>query len=358
MWAGAALGVAGVVLGTVYNLFVPDMEASDRWLWLLAGIFFAALLGVTVAAALGLSARDRWGPSAGWTSVALLGVSIIGAPIAAAVGWGLSQAKGQLVADYPRAGGGTRLAGGGAACLLALIVISGTAAWGASHPYSTTGPTATTPTPCTILQPDTAITPDAVGTECTFKFKSSLSQIECRTVGTSLPAGFSQYSYDFNKKAAGGGAAVTVDSSGCHLTAPANLIEEQLRTGDLASGDVLAVADFVAPNAKFDLGVASGCDPTGCLSGDLFTVDNTVGAFDDDTKFPAQKGSPLSGTNRLVLVIQGKQIRVWFNGDLMATQTAGRIHESGFSAVYLENFATSGAVSVDVLRFAVYRLQS
>ena len=104
LWAGVALGLIGVIVGAVYNLFVPDMADGDRWLWLAVGIVFAAVMSTSLAAALGLAARDRWGPSMGWTSVALLGLSIIGAPLAAAAGWGLSQAKGRLVADQARGG--------------------------------------------------------------------------------------------------------------------------------------------------------------------------------------------------------------------------------------------------------------
>jgi hypothetical protein len=270
----------------------------------------------------------------------------------------MSQAKGRLVEDQPGGGGAIRLSGAAATGLLMLLLVGGTAAWGSANPYVVSNPNGnTTPTACTILQPDTAINPSSVGTQCSFKFKSAMNQLDCRSAGTSLPSGFSTYSYDFDKKAVGGGASVTVDSAGCHMTAPANRIEGEVLTGDLAPGDALVVADFMPTTSKFDLGIAYGCDTTGCVSGDLFTVDDTVGAWDDATKFPTQKATPISGINRLLLAIQGKEIRVWFNGTLIATQTAGRVHDAGSSSIYLENFESGGPVTVDVLRFAVYRLQ-
>src|SRR5205807_4037428 len=142
----AALGFIGVIVGAVYNLFVPDMADGDRWLWLAVGIVFALVMSTSLAAALGLAARDRWGPSLGWTSVALLGLSIIGAPLAAAAGWGPSQAKGRLVADQAR-GGGIRLAGAGTAGVLMLMVVTGTSASGRPPPYVPTHSTATPPPP-------------------------------------------------------------------------------------------------------------------------------------------------------------------------------------------------------------------
>ena len=360
LWAGAALGFIGVIVGAVYNLFVPDMADGDRWLWLAVGIVFALVMSTSLAAALGLAARDRWGPSLGWTSVALLGLSIIGAPLAAAAGWGLSQAKGRLVADQAR-GGGIRLAGAGTAGVLMLMVVSGTSAWGWSHPYVTTNSNGntTTPTACTILQPDTAITPDAFGSECTFKFKSSVLQLECRSVGTSLPSTLGAGSYDFNKSAEGGGGTVPVDSGGCHMTSPAKRVEAYMRSASkLDPGDSILLMDFVPGAAKFDLGLAYGCDGSGCVAGDVFTVDKTVGAWDDNSQFPTQPASLATGTNRLMMAVQGKQVRVWFNGTLLSTQTAGRVHGAGTYEVYMENFAASGSVAVTVLRFAVFRLQS
>jgi serine/threonine protein kinase len=362
LWAGFGLGLIGLIAAVFWDLTVPDMSDGDRWWWLVIGFVSVAAMFVSIAAALGLGARDRWGPPFGWASVAVLGLSIIGSPLAAAVGWGLSQAKGTLVANPSKPGGGIRLGAAGGVGVLMLMLATGAAAWGWSHPYTTTAANIVTPSPtapvaCTILKPDTAITPAAVGSNCGFTVKSTELQLDCKNSGTALPNTLSIESYDFNKSASGGGGAISVDSAGCHMTAPSKRIETYMASrAKIDPGDAMLVADFAPGVLKFDLGLGYGCDDTGCVAADLYTVDNSVGAWDDSTQFPTQPETPTSGVNRLMMVVQSKQIRVWFNGKLIATQTAGRVHPAGTYRLYMENWETSGPIALLVSQFAVYRL--
>src|SRR5205823_314361 len=130
-----------------------ELQTSDRVFWLLVGIAGALATSLCLAAVLGLGARDRWGPAMAWTSVAVLAITVIGAPLAAAVGWGLSQAKGQLVDAQPRPGSGMRLGSAGIAAALTLLIASSASVWGWTHSDAGGSDSTSNATPCTVLQP-------------------------------------------------------------------------------------------------------------------------------------------------------------------------------------------------------------
>jgi serine/threonine protein kinase len=361
LWVGVALGIAVIITAAVYDLGGTEMSTSDRVSWLLTGIAGALATSICLAAVLGLRARDRWAPAMGWTSVAMLAITVIGAPLAAAVGWGLSQAKGQLVAEQPRPGSAMRLGSAAIIGVVTLIVVSSTSAWGWTHPFTSanTNPTASTSpasTPCTILQPETQIAPSAVGTDCGFKVASTVIQLDCRTV-SSLPATVQSGSLDIDKSQLGGGAAVAVSSDGCHLSSPAYNIEAYIESATKeAAGPLLLVADFTPPSLQGDVGFLFACDDTGCSDADLDTANNSIYVFEDNKRLVSQQVKPFVGTNRLMVVAQGQQLKVWFNGSLVATEAISRVHAAGNYDWFLVNYDKTHPVDSVLTQMGIYRL--
>jgi hypothetical protein len=359
LWAGVALGVLGLIFAIVYALFVADMSDSDRWIWLLVGVLSVIAFASSLAALLGLGARDRWGPMMGWASVATLALTIIGSPLAAGVGWGLAQAsKGQLVAEQPRPGGAMRLGGAATAGVLLLLTMSIATAWGWTHPFTSGTPVSnTTPTQCTILQADTPMTPSAVGSDCGFHVTSTLVQTDCRTI-TNLPSTLTAGSLDADTGVDGGGGTFKPDSAGCHMVAPAYHIEEYVvSNATLAPGDTLMVADFGLPSIGGNFGFLYACDHSpGCIEASFHLSNNTIYVFDDSTQLIGQVVSPGVGTNRLMMAVQGKQVKVWINGQLVATETAPRTHAAGNYYMFMESATKTASVEVIATQYAVYRI--
>ena len=120
----------------------------------------------------------------------------------------------------------------------------------------------------------------------------------------------------------------------------------------------MMLADFVPtqPAKKFDFSFFYSCDTTGCIDADIYTPDNTVNVYDDAKLLGSQHVDLRAGTNRLMMVMHDKEVRVWVNGTLMTTQTALRAHTGGKYWLAFESRDTTGSVGVDLLNFAVFRL--
>jgi serine/threonine protein kinase len=357
LWVGVAFGIATIITAAVVEVGGSGLQTSDRVFWLLAGIAGALATSLCIAAVLGLGARDRWGPAMAWTSVAVLAITVIGAPLAAAVGWGLSQAKGQLVDTQPRPGSGMRLGSAGIAAVLTLLIASSASAWGWTHASNTggTGPTGNN-TPCAVLQPGAQLAQSAVGSQCPgFAVASTAFQLDCRTIA-SLPNSLDQGSYDLTKGADGGGATIAVRTDGCHFDAPAYNIEGYIKSASmLDAGPLLLVADFVPPSAAGDVGFLFGCDGH-CVDADLDTENNKVYLFEDGKQLVEQQVQPLNGTNRLVAVYQGQKVRVWLNGSLVTTETITRVHAAGNYYWFHVSYDKSKPVDSLLIQMAIYKL--
>ncbi len=317
LWVG--VGVAAIVaLVAIAAPFNASMGDSTRWVWIALGVLAAVGTGAALASVLvmGRSGSDR----------------------------------------------GMRLGSGAVAGALLLLLLAGTNAYGfiqkGSNPSPQQSPTATA---CDVLTADKPLTPQAIGTSCaTFAYKSTLVQLDCRSV-SALPGPIEATSYDNNVSASGGGGTFSMDSAGCHFNMPAHLVEEDLSTtSKVDPSAVLLVADFIPPTTpNIDIGMSYGCDDTGCVSTDLYTVDSSVYIGEDsNSKLVSQQVNAKEGTNRLVLVIQGEKIRGWFNGSPIATQTGGRTHGQGYYGFWVTNYDKTQAVSAVLLRFAAYRLVS
>ena len=356
LWVSVAFGIATMITAAVIEIGGSGLQTSDRVFWLLAGIAGALATSLCLAAVLGLGARDRWGPAMAWTSVAVLAITVIGAPLAAAVGWGLSQAKGQLVDAQPRPGSAMRLGSAGIAAVLTLLVASSTSAWGWTHSNAGGSNPTVSATPCKVLQPGTQLTEGAVGTQCPgFSVASAAFQLDCRTIA-SLPGSLDQGSYDLNKNADGGGATVAVRTDGCHFDAPAYNVEGYIKSASTVdAGPLLLVADFVPPSAAGDVGFLWGCDGH-CVDADLDTENNKVYLFEDGNKLVEQQVQPLAGTNRLVVVYQGQKVRVWLNGTLVTTETITRVHGAGNYYWFHISYDKSRPVDSLLIQMAVYKL--
>ncbi|HET7467449.1 MAG TPA: serine/threonine-protein kinase [Candidatus Dormibacteraeota bacterium] len=358
LWVGVALGIAGIMTAAVVEIGGSGLQTSDRVVWLLIGIASALVTSLSLGAALGLRARDRWAPAMAWTSVAALAITVIGAPLAGAVGWGLSQAKGQLVDAQQRPGSGMRLGSVGAAAALTLLIASSTAVWGWTHPFggSQTGET-TSSTECTILRAGTPIAPSAVGSDCGYSVASTALQLDCRTIAN-LPATLTTGSLDLDKGTNGAGGTVNIRTDGCHLESPAFNIETYLRSSStLAAGPLLLVADFVPPTLG-DVGFLFGCDGTGCVDADFDTSEHSVYVFEDTKQLVSQGANGVSGTNRLLVVAQGQQVRVWLNGSLVATEDLKRTHGAGNYDWFLVDYDKSNTASSPLVQMGVYKLAS
>src|SRR5439155_13247542 len=173
LWVGVALGAIGVVAAVVAQ-FNASMDDTARWLWVAFGVVAAIATALSLGAALGLSARDRWAPTMGWSSVAALVLTVVGLPVAAAVGLGLMRAPaGSLVAPQAKPGGGMRIGGAAIAGALLLLVLMGATVAGFNQKGATpVAHVAPTPTACNVLKVGTPITPQGIGTSCGFAYKS------------------------------------------------------------------------------------------------------------------------------------------------------------------------------------------
>jgi hypothetical protein len=296
----------------------------------------------------------------GWASVAALGITIVGAPLAAAVGWGLAQApRTQLVADQPRRGGGTRLLVGSLTGALLLMAMSGATAWGWTHPFNP-GTTSSNNRPlvaCNIIKPDAAIDTSSVGTDCGFSLGAPVVQLDCKGV-TAPPAPIHAVSHDDDAGNYGGKATLSIDSAGCQLSSPTYHVDARLEsTANLDKGDTLLVADFLPPQTgAFSDGFLYACDNTGCVDVFLYMPDSDIYVYDDSNQLLLQHVTTRVGTNRLVIAAQGLKLRVWFNGDLIGTETVGRAHDAGTYCFYMESDDKTAAVNTNLLKMALYRL--
>jgi serine/threonine-protein kinase len=360
MWIGIVVGILGVIWSVVQNLGAGSMTSPQRWTFLALGIFSAIAAAATIAALVGLTARDSWGPTAAWVSVISFALSIIGAPIAAAIGWGLAQApRNQMVANERRPGGGLRAGGAALAGALMLVLVSSTAAWGWSQTSGRTSNPAATPSPtaCAIAQPGSPITAGAAGGLCGFSLGSRVVLLDCRTA-TATPAALKTASYDFSKNVDGGGGTLVMDGQGCHMTSPAYKVEISLGSVDtLVAGDLMMIADLVPaqPVKKFDF-TFYYCDTKGCIDADIYTPDNTVNVYEDTKLLGSQHIELRALTNRLMMSLHHKEIRIWLNGHLVTTQSAARDRTSGKYWLALESRDTTSSVRVDLLNFAVFKL--
>ena len=166
-------------------------------------------------------------------------------------------------------------------------------------------------------------------------------------------------SYDYAKKAFGGGGTFVPGNAACQMTAPANKVEMRLNSVDsLPAGDLLMIADLelTQPVQLADVGFKFACDES-CLYADIWTPDSTLEIWDGATSLVSQHVDPRAGTNRLMMAMHQKEIRVWLNGQLVATQSAVRLHGAGTYELYMENLNTTGSsVHMNLLQFAVYHL--
>ena len=356
LWVGVAFGVATIITAAILEIGGSGLQTSDRVFWLLVGIAGALATSLCLAAVLGLGARDRWGPAMAWTSVAILAITVVGAPLAAAVGWGLSQAKGQLVDPQPRPRSGMRLGSAGIAALLTLLIASSTSVWGWTH-ANTGSPTVATTTPCTVLQPGTALTENSVGSECPdLEVASTAFQIDCRNIAT-LPDSLDQGSYDLTKKADGGGATIAVRTDGCHFQSPAYNIESYFDgKSALDPGPLLLVADFVPSTAPGFSGFLFGCDPSKCIDADVETDTSKLYVYEDGRSLVESQVQALSGTNRLMVAYQGQKVRVWMNGTLVTTTQVTRTRGAGSYYWFFVSYDKSQPVDSVLVQMAIYKL--
>ena len=363
LWVGFAVAVL-IAAGAIIEPFNTALDGTARGTWAALGVVGVIAATLSIAAALGLAARDRWAGMAGWGSVAALAVSVIASPVAAAVAVGLVQApRGSLVAPQSKPGSGMRIGAPLVAGAVVLLVLAGTTVIGWSSTPSAT-PTATvtpTPTACNVLTAGTQITKSAIGTDCGFSVKSTVVQLDCRSV-TALPGALKALSYDDNTSGPGGNATFTMDSAGCHMLAPTKQLESDLAsTSALDPGPTMLVADFLIPQSDTVIGLLFGCDDTSsaynkCIQVNLESSSSSVYVWDDDTQLISQTISPAVGPNRLMAVIQGEQIRVWFNGKLVATESAKRLHGSGTYLFFAANTDDKKPLEAIVQQFAVYTL--
>jgi hypothetical protein len=244
-----------------------------------------------------------------------------------------------------------------------LMLATGAAAWGWSHPYTTTAANIVTPSPtapvaCTILKPDTAITPAAVGSNCGFKVTATDATVDCRSVAD-VPSSLVKGSWNVDKATAGGGAGVTFSSAGCHMTSPAYDVYSYMESKTkLDPGNALMVVDFAPIKLDSAFGFLYGCDDTGCVDADFRGKSSTINLWDDSNQLqsPPPTVVPASGANRLMIVVKGKNVAVWFNGTLVFAQDTKRVHKTGDFYLFAENFEKTQPIDILVTQFAVYTL--
>ena len=355
----AAISALGVLFAIIVNITGSDLSTSTRVTWLLLGILFAIASALSIGALLGLIGRDGWAPVAGWASVGTLALTIVGIPFAAAAGWGLVSASKAQAGAQPKPGGPMR-AVGTALVMVVMLVITGTAStWGWTHPVLTSSVTpAHSPSPsvCAMAQPGSQITASAAGGVCGFAVSTTLVELDCRRV-TAPPSALNAISWDYNKKAEGGTATLAMDNGGCHFAAPSYFVASELVSDvNLAPGDTVMVADLVPVEGKVGMRFLYGCDGTGCTIAELYLPDNTVDVFEDGKDLISHDVTVHTGANRLMLAVQKLQIRVWFNGTLITTQTQTRTHAAGLYGLSLISLDKTGPVRMDSLQFAVYRV--
>src|SRR5581483_10359187 len=362
LWVGFAVSLLVAVLAIIAPLSA-DLDDTARGGWVSFGFVSTIAAALSLAAAVGLTARDRWAPGVAWASVAALAITIVEVPVAIVAGWGLVQApKGTLVAPQSRPGSGLRaglpLAGGA----LIMLILMATTVYGWNQAGTTPAPAgeaspSARPAACDIILPDTPINLNAVGSSCGLTPASMVTALDCASV-TALPSALSAVSWDYIKQQATNVGTLAIDSAGCHLATPTYRTSSELDSrAKVDPSNVLMVADFQQPQGKVDVGLSYGCDDTGCITTDLYTVDSSVYIGEDDnSKVVSQTVKTRLGVNRLVLAIHGNQIRSWFNGTLIATETAGRAHGAGIYEMWMIDYDKAGPASLQLMRFAVINL--
>ena len=316
LWAAVAVSVV-VALAAIIAPFNTAMDDTTRWVWVAFGVLAAAAASGTLAAVLGIGFR---------------------------------------------VGAGARLGSAAGVGLVLLLALGGANAYGLgqkSNSALVTGgasPSAR-PSACTIIKPDTAITMNAVGTTCGLTAKAVVTALDCTSV-TALPGPLKAASWDFKTQAASTAGTLSIDSAGCHLVAPTYRTTSELDSSSKVDpSNVLMVADFQQPQGKMDVVLSYGCDDTGCISTDLFTVDGSVYIGEDsNSKVASHNVSTLLGVNRLVLVIQGSTIQSWFNGTMVATATSTRAHTAGYYEIWVEDSDQSAPAALQLMRFGVIDL--
>jgi hypothetical protein len=316
LWGAVAVS-AVVAVAAIIAPFNTAMDDTTRWVWVAFGVLAAAATGVALASVL-------------------------------AIGF--------------RIGAGARLGSAAGVGLVLLLALGGANAYGLGQKTSTvTGgapsPSAR-PTACSIIKPNTAIAMSAIGTSCGFKPTATVTALDCTSV-TALPGPLKAESFDATGKASQLGT-FSIDNVGCHLMTPTYGVSSQLdSSAKVDRSNILMVVDFQEPQSDADVGLSYGCDDIGCITTDLFTVDSSVYIGEDaNDKLVSQTVHPVLGVNRLVLVIQGYQVKSWFNGTLIATETASRQHDAGYYQLWVVNAQKSDPqpVELQVVRFGVFDL--
>ena len=315
LWAAVAVS-AVVAVAAIIAPFNTAMDDTTRWVWVAFGVL-----------------------AAGATSGALATVLTVGF----------------------RIGAGARLGSAAGVGLILLLALGGANAYGLGQKSS--GVTAAgaspsaRPTACSIIKPDTAITLSAIGTSCGLKPLALVTALDCTSV-TALPAPLKAVSWDFTKQAASAAGTLSIDGAGCHLAVPTYNVSSELDSSTKVDpSSVLMVADFQQPQGNMDVGLSYGCDDTGCITTDLFTIDSSVYVGEDDnSKLGSQTVNTRLGVNRLVLAIQGSKIQAWFNGTLIATEASARSHLAGYYEFWVVDDDKTQPIELQLMRFGVIDL--
>ena len=361
MWIGIGVGMLGVIWSTVQSLAATGMSTSARGTFLALGIVSAIAAAATLAALLGLRARDKWGPTAAWVSVIALALSVLGAPLAAGVGWGLAQApKNQLVSNERKPGGGLRAGGAALAGALMLLLVGSTAAWGwsRSNGAPVSGPTvSSSPTSCAFAKPGAQTTDSAAVGLCGFSLGPRVVQLDCQAA-SGLPDEIHALSVDPNNVEGRGGATFRMDSAGCHFASPGYQVDSRLQSTDqLSPGDTMFLVDFVAPGTgTLSVGFVFGCDGTSCVYAEFYLPNNLIRVYDGTTQVVSREVPSQINTNRLLVTYRQKQVSLWLNGTFLSTESLPRSHGAGRYSLYVDSYEKGKTVSMDVLKYAVYRL--
>jgi len=243
--------------------------------------------------------------------------------------------------------------------VLMLLLVGSTAAWGWSRSGGpVAGPTASpTPAGCAIAHAGSPIVASAAGGLCGFNLGARVVGLDCAST-TSLPPEIHALSVDPSGNSGKGGAKFGFDSTGCHFSSPTYQVDSRLESiKDLPAGNTMFLADVVSPAVgTLSVGFLFGCDGKGCIDTDFYVPAGTIDVFEGDTSLVSRHADAQAGANRLLVTIRGVEVKVWFNGELVATQSVSRLHGAGSYSLFVDSFDKTKTVSMDVQRFAVYRL--
>lgn len=140
-------------------------------------------------------------------------------------------------------------------------------------------------------------------------------------------------------------ADITVDASGCELSAPVGS-EFWLQTATSQSADVVAVADYVPATDWGALGIELACNNATCLSlaidpAGVYRIDEAQGPHTWKNlargALPFGTVSRLGQPNRLVMRLSGRGVQVYLNGYFVVRITTGLLHGSGYISFYNSN---------------------